>query len=167
MTFNGCIKDVYFGPERIPFSTTSPGAVGVRPGCVQDNVKLVTFPAAAPGHIQLQSLDLKDHIEMSFMFRTSQMGKSLLLYMHDTPGSFYYVSLTLIDGMLNLNVFPEYSIGLYGDKAGDKPILYNDAKWHSVSILVTQSVITLHIDDYKHFKIDVPSAEKLPLLNQR
>ena len=33
-------------------------------------------------------LDLKDHIEMSFMFRTSQMGKSLLLYMHDIITSF-------------------------------------------------------------------------------
>ena len=162
VNFVGCIKDVYFGPDPITLSATSPGAVGVRPGCSQESVHLATFPAASPGYMQLQSLDLKDHIEMSFMFRTSQ-SRALLLYMHDSPASFYYLSLNLIDGMLNLNVFPDHSIG-QSDPEG-KPVYYNDTKWHSVSILVTQSVITLHIDDYEHFISN--NVEQLPLLNQR
>ena len=70
--------------------------------------------------------------------------------MHDTPGSFYYVSLSLMDGMLNLNVFPDYSLGM--GKEGEKSNLYNDSKWHSVSILIQQRLISLHIDDYAHFK---------------
>ena len=99
--------------------------------------------------MQLNSLDLQDRIELSFMFKTSQ-SRAMLLYMHDTPGSFYYVSLALVDGALNLNVFPEYSLGLVKD--GEKATLYNDAKWHSVSILIQQAFISLHIDDYAHFK---------------
>ena len=35
----------------------------------------------------LYSLDLQDQIELSFMFRTSQ-SRALLLYMHDTPGTY-------------------------------------------------------------------------------
>jgi hypothetical protein len=99
--------------------------------------------------MQLNSLDLDDRIELSFMFRTSQ-SRALLLYMHDTPGSFYYVSLSLVDGALNLNVFPDHSIGT--TKSGEKHTYYNDTKWHSVNIMVQQSSIALHIDDYEHFK---------------
>ena len=114
--------------------------------------------------MQLNSLDLQDRIELSFMFKTSQ-SRALLLYMHDTPASFYYLSLSLMDGSLNLNVFPDHSLGLV--KSGEKATLYNDSKWHSVSILIQQSVISLHIDDYAHFKVDVPNQDQLPLLNQR
>ena len=60
------------------------------------------------------------------------------------------MTLSLVDGMLNLNVFPEFTIGLV--KEGEKATLYNDSKWHSVSILIQQSIISLAIDDYTHFK---------------
>ena len=53
--------------------------------------------------------------------------------------------------MLNLNVFPEFSLGSV--KQGEKPTLYNDSKWHSVSLLIQQSMISLQVDDYTHFKL--------------
>ena len=65
-------------------------------------------------------------------------------------GSFYYVTLSLMDGMLNLNVFPEHTLGSV--KQGEKATLYNDSKWHSVSLLIQQSMISLQVDDYTHFK---------------
>ena len=67
-------------------------------------------------------------------------------------GSFYYVTLTLMDGFLNLDVWfgSEYKLGLV--KEGEKAILYNDSKWHSVSILIQPTTISLAIDDYTHFK---------------
>ena len=55
-----------------------------------------------------------------------------------------------MDGLLNLDVWPEYKLGLV--KEGEKAILYNDSKWHSVSILIQPTTISLAIDDYTHFK---------------
>lgn len=163
--FEGCIEEFFFGLDRLDLSSTSPGAYGVQSGCQDGQIHLATFPAANPGYMQLNSLDLQDRIEISFMFRTGQ-SRALLLYMHDTPNNFYYVSLSLMDGALQLNVFPDYTLGQ--PKNNDEKInLYNDSKWHAVSILIQQSVITLHIDDFTYFKIDVPSSDQLPMLNQR
>ena len=100
--------------------------------------------------MQLRHLELQDEIEISFMFRTSSR-QALLLYMHDSPNSYYYVSLALVDGMLDLSVYPDISIGL--SRNGDKTVMYNDTKWHSVSILVTQDKVNLHIDDYYYEKV--------------
>ena len=85
LNFEGCIEEFYFGPDPINLSVDSPGAYGVQPGCTEGEINLVTFPAANPGYMQLQSFDIQDQIEISFMFRTSQ-SRALLLYMHDTPG---------------------------------------------------------------------------------
>ena len=32
INFEGCIEEVFFGPDRIDLSANSPGAVGVKPG---------------------------------------------------------------------------------------------------------------------------------------
>ena len=149
--FAGCIEEVFFGPDRIDMSASSPGAYGVQPGCTEGAINLVTFPAANPGYMQLSSLDLNDRIEISFMFRTSQ-SRALLMYMHDTPGSMYYVSLALMNGLLNLNVSPTHSLGLEKDNGDKNTVTYNDAKWHSVSILIMSDQISLHIDDNANFK---------------
>ena len=149
--FLGCIEEVSFGPDLIDLSASSPGAYGVQPGCTQGAINLVTFPAANPGYMQLSSLDLNDRIEISFMFRTSQ-SRALLMYMHDTPGSVYYVSLSLMNGLLNLNVSPSHSLGLEKDNGDKNTVTYNDAQWHSVSILIMSDQISLHIDDNANFK---------------
>ena len=149
VNFRGCIEEFYLGPDRVDLSVTSPGAFGVSPGCSEGETNLVSFPAASPGYMHLNSLDLTNTIELTFMFRTNQR-RALLLYMHDTPGSFYYISLILKDGSLNLNVYPDFTLA--SSKEGEKPTQYNDGKWHSVSILIQQSVISLHIDDYENFK---------------
>ena len=99
--------------------------------------------------MHLNSLDLTDTIELTFMFRTVQK-RALLLYMHDTPGSFYYITLNLMDGSLILNVYPEFTLE-FNDK-GEKPAQFNDGKWHTVSILIQQTSISMHIDDYTDFK---------------
>ena len=88
LNFEGCIEEFYFGPDPINLSVDSPGAYGVQPGCTEGEINLVTFPAANPGYMQLQSFDIQDQIEISFMFRTSQ-SRALLLYMHDTPGMYF------------------------------------------------------------------------------
>ena len=85
INFEGCIEEVYWASEKIDLSVDAPGAYGVQPGCNEAEVNLVTFPAAKPGYMQLNSLDLQDQIELSFMFRTSQ-SRALLLYMDDTSG---------------------------------------------------------------------------------
>ena len=162
----GCIEEVFFGPDRIDLSASSPGAYGVQPGCTEGSVNLVTFPAANPGYMQLSSLDLDDRIEISFMFRTSQ-SRALLMYMHDTPGSMYYVSLALMNGLLTLNVSPSHSLGLEKDNGDKNTVTYNDAQWHSVSVLIMSDQISLHIDDNANFKVTVQGSEQIPLLNQR
>jgi hypothetical protein len=63
---------------------------------------------------------------------------------------FYYMSLSLIRGVLQLNVFPRNEIST--ERVNDKPTLYNDNKWHTATVIVSDSAIQLLVDDYENFK---------------
>ncbi len=62
------------------------------------------------------------------------------------------MSLSLIRGVLQLNVFPRNEIAT--ERGSDKPTLYNDNKWHTVTVLVSESSIQLLVDDYENFKFE-------------
>ena len=67
---------------------------------------LVTFPAASPGFVQLQTEELTGSLEVTLMFRTGQR-RGMLAYLQDAD-RFFYVSLALVDGgALELRVFPQ------------------------------------------------------------
>ena len=67
---------------------------------------LVTFPAASPGFVQLQTEELTGSLEATLMFRTGQR-RGMLAYLQDAD-RFFYVSLALVDGgALELRVFPQ------------------------------------------------------------
>lgn len=83
------------------------------------------------------------------MFRTSA-NRGLLVYAYDSPNHFYFVSLSLMDGSLELRVFPDHVLSTAN--TGSKSILYNDNTWHTVTIYITKTDIHLHADDYEHLK---------------
>ena len=151
--FSGCIEELYLDSDPITLSSgLEENSVGVRPGCMAEAITLATFPASSPGYIQLNGLDLDDHIEISFMFRTPQ-ERALLLYMTDSPNRFYYVSLSLVTGgRLQLNVFPRNE--LITGSNGKVAVSYNDNKWHVVTILISQTGIQMLVDDYENEKLE-------------
>ena len=102
------------------------------------------FPAATPGFAQLRRLSLQGTFELRFMFRTGQR-RGVLVYALDTSG-FYYVSLALRDGQLDLRVFPDYEIVTAVDNT------YNDNEWHTVTVTVTNTEIQMHVDDHEYFR---------------
>ena len=66
----------------------------------------MTFPAASPGFVQLQTEELTGSLEVTLMFRTGQR-RGMLAYLQDAD-RFFYVSLALVDGgALELRVFPQ------------------------------------------------------------
>ena len=70
---------------------------------------LVTFPAASPGFVQLQTEELTGSLEVTLMFRTGQR-RGMLAYLQDAD-RFFYVSLALVDGgALELRVFPQVNL---------------------------------------------------------
>ncbi len=107
------------------------------------------FPVATPGYMKLDPIKLDGAFELSFMFKTGQR-RGLLAYFLEISGGFFYVSLSLLDGSLELRVFPEYEIR--SAKAANKPKFYNDNKWHAVTLLITEADIQLHVDDHDYFQ---------------
>ena len=99
--------------------------------------------------MQIGPVNVEDRIDISFMFKTGQ-NRGLLLYMSDTPGKFYYISLAIFDGALELKVFPQYEISTA--EVGEKPVLYNDNLWHTATISITRDNIMLHTDDHNLFQ---------------
>ena len=66
----------------------------------------MTFPAASPGFVQLQTEELTGSLEATLMFRTGQR-RGMLAYLQDAD-RFFYASLALVDGgALELRVFPQ------------------------------------------------------------
>ena len=63
--------------------------------------RMANFPLASPGYIQLSTGDLlQGTLEVTFLFKTAQK-RGILLYMADFE-QFYYVSLSMLDGALEL-----------------------------------------------------------------
>jgi hypothetical protein len=113
--------------------------------------RLVTFPAASPGFVHLESAEaLPGNLELSFLFKTGGL-RGMLFYLQDA-NEFYYISLSLVKGgAIELRVFPQYEINTSTGEGG-KSTVYNDNKWHTVTVVITQSMIQLHTDDHDYFK---------------
>ena len=115
---------------------------------------LATFSSANPGYVQLQDQDLFARFEMRFMFKTGK-GRGLLFYASDTPDAMYFVSLSLLDGSLELRVFPNYELSTSPAKRGAKPgsgVRYDDDEWHTVTVDISNNTISMHVDDYDHVR---------------
>lgn len=62
---------------------------------------MANFPLDKPGFIQLTTENLlQGTLEVTFMFKTAQK-RGILLYMTDAD-QFYYVTLSMLDGALEL-----------------------------------------------------------------
>ena len=46
----------------------------------------------------------------------------------------------------------QYEINTATIENGGKSAAYNDNEWHTVTIVVTETMIQLHIDDHDYFK---------------
>lgn len=145
--YTGCIEEVSIGLDRADLSNYN-SALNVKEGCQVESENLVHFPAANPGYVQLESQSMPNSVELSFMFKTGQK-RGTLFYLYDTVGKFYYISLSLSDGALELRVFPDYEISTNSES---NPNSYNDNEWHTVTLLISQTDIQLHADDYDYLK---------------
>jgi hypothetical protein len=143
---------------------------------------LVTFPVASPGFVQLQDAVFASddgngngnggsshsaHLELSLMFRTGHK-RGLLLYMADVPNRYYFLSLAMVDGGLELRVFPEYEVNTARVAAAvSKPATYNDNRWHTVSVYITETRIQFHVDDNEYMSINIANKAELLKLDER
>ncbi len=166
--FTGCLKDVFIGQDAADLESYTQ-SVNTKKGCDLEAERMVTFPEAGAGYVQVQyhrdeegGADGSDAgssgIELTFMFRTGQR-RALLAYLQDT-NLMYFVSLSLVEGgALELRVFPQYEINTSVGESG-KSTAYNDNEWHAVSIVVKQNMIQLHVDDHDYFSLKIldPSA---------
>jgi hypothetical protein len=67
------------------------------------------------------------------------------------------MSLSLIRGVLQLNVFPRNEIST--ERVSDKPTLFNDNKWHTVTVIISDSSIQLLVQTIKNFFLRLLDAE--------
>ena len=49
--FAGCMGDLFFGQDRVEMVDIIPRAVGVRQGCTEEAVHMITYPTANPGQL--------------------------------------------------------------------------------------------------------------------
>ncbi len=119
---------------------------------------MATFPAATPGYVQLKPRRLSGSLELSFMFKTGQK-RGLLLYGIDSS-EYYYVSLSLVDGALELRIFPDVEISSAAGEGVIKAALFNDNEWHTVSLFIAPTNIQLHVDDHNYYRLEVPDPSR-------
>ena len=48
--------DLFFGQDRVEMADIIPRAVGVRQGCTEEPVHMITYPTASPGEGKLGQL---------------------------------------------------------------------------------------------------------------
>ena len=50
------------------------------------------------------------------------------------------------------NACPQYEINTVTFENGGKATAYNDNEWHTVTLVITEAMIQLHIDDHDYFQ---------------
>ena len=104
----------------------------------------LTFTGENSGHAELQEVPVDGTLSVSLSFRTAAR-EGLLLYMRETSTG-HHVSLSISDGALSLQVYPDTNIVL----VTEDNVKFNDNQWHKVFFYVTRFPITnvfMDIDD--------------------
>ena len=107
------------------------------------------FRDGSPGYAQLEEVPVFGSITASLSFRTGSTGGLLLLMRELTAGQ--NISLSLSRGSLHLQVYPD-NLLIPVNEDTSEAILYNDNKWHSVTLTIISRIkrkfILLKIDDF-------------------
>ena len=120
----------------------------------------LTFPVKTPGYAELQEVPVDGTLTVRLSFRTAAR-EGLLLYMRETSTG-HHVSLSISDGALSLQVYPDTNIVSVSEDTGEK-VRVDDNQWHTVFLSINGGQV-----EYVIFKIDDTStftpATGLPLL---
>jgi len=166
--FTGCIKEGTIGTDYIDISPAANiTRVNAELECTRKIENTLSFMEDTPGFVQLPSMQVNGSISVSFMFRTTA-NHGLLMYMRDS-NDFYYLSLSMEDGVLYLYAHPNIQIVTIKPKSKQEEsaqkLQWNDNKWHTASITVIKEprkIIFLQIDDF--YVGDTGTLPEIPLL---
>ena len=100
----------------------------------------LTFPVKTPGYAELPDVPVDGTLTVSLSFRTAAR-EGLLLYMRETSTG-HHVSLSISDGALSLQVYPDTNIVLVTEDTREK-VRVDDNQWHMV--FFTLNELSYHI----------------------
>ena len=122
----------------------------------------LTFPVKTPGYAELPDVPVDGTLTVRLSFRTAAR-EGLLLYMRETSTG-HHVSLSISDGALSLQVYPDTNIVLVTEDTREK-VRVDDNQWHKVFLSIKEAWtwhdITIRIDSRR------PKTEhvrRIPLL---
>ena len=122
----------------------------------------LTFTGENSGYAELQEVPVDGTLSVSLSFRTAAR-EGLLLYMRETSTG-HHVSLSISDGALSLQVYPDTNIVLVTEDTREK-VRVDDNQWHKVFLSIKEAWtwhdITIRIDSRR------PKTEhvrRIPLL---
>nr|XP_042897336.1 laminin subunit alpha-1 isoform X3 [Parasteatoda tepidariorum] len=141
--FFGCMKDLQIDSTILDLLQNS--SYGVERSCKDIPQKSVGFRGS--GFIEMPGISLGEESSFSISFQTTQTSAVLLLSTFDTGRNFeskksHYYSVALIDGLIEAR---------FNGGSGETKIisdeLYNDGRWHSITIMKTHRKIVMRVDD--------------------
>ena len=156
--FSGCIKEGNIAVDKIDISNIT--RVNVESECSREIQNTLSFIAGSPGYVQLEGAEVNGSLTVSFSFRTGE-SSGLMLYMKEIT---HYVSISLSDGALHLYAFPYLKMSVVNPETREN-VLFNDNKWHSVSVTIIDSprkIVVLQIDDF--WELNSGDLQEIPLL---
>ncbi|KAG1696659.1 Laminin subunit alpha [Nymphon striatum] len=145
-SFEGCIKDFYFGALLYDLNQNveSLGGVGGCPASVSSHstfiARTVSFTEDVPGYVAMPNKDIKSFLQLSFKFKTVEPS-GLLFYTanHDQSSSF---AVSLLDGSVVVRSRPG------GEVQTSTDTLYNDSEWHYIMITKAEKKLRIDVNDF-------------------
>ena len=165
----GCMADLKIGPDNVDLHANL-DAENVEPTCVEEPKNTLSFVDSNPGYVKMPSVPVDGRLTLSLQFKTGAT-QGILVYMA-SMGSMYYVSLSMLEGVLHLHASPNNELRTV-DTDG-LPIRFNDNAWHTVSIYILnepdkrtsnsepKKKIFLQVDDF--FLFSTHEVAEIPLV---